>query len=133
MEAAWRHTDTLIFQSRYQEILLLVQDDPLEDLMRVSGAPCTDTGCVSMGGRNMLLLRSLVRRLATHVGARFREEHLFLSYLGGRKCPVIAYGSLVLQSWRGIQMVGPRPGKSTLGWASFLGMILLQLLAPFGS
>lgn len=35
MEAAWRHTDTLIFQSRYQEILLLVQDDPLEDLMRV--------------------------------------------------------------------------------------------------
>lgn len=36
MEAAWRHTDTLIFQSRYQEILLLVQDDPLEDLMRVS-------------------------------------------------------------------------------------------------
>ena len=36
MEAAWRHTDTLIFQSRYQEILLLVQDDPLEDMMRVS-------------------------------------------------------------------------------------------------
>eukprot|EP00903_Cladosiphon_okamuranus_P009127 g8720.t1 len=35
MEAAWRHTDTLIFQSRYQEILLLVQDDPLEDLMRL--------------------------------------------------------------------------------------------------
>ena len=35
MEAAWRHTDTLIFQSRYQEILLLVQDDPLEDMMRV--------------------------------------------------------------------------------------------------
>lgn len=35
MEAAWRHTDTLIFQSRYQEILMLVQDDPLEDLMRV--------------------------------------------------------------------------------------------------
>ncbi|CAM9635112.1 unnamed protein product [Ectocarpus fasciculatus] len=35
MEAGWRHTDTLIFQSRYQEILLLVQDDPLEDIMRV--------------------------------------------------------------------------------------------------
>lgn len=38
MEAAWRHTDTLIFQSRYQEILQLVQDDPLEDLMKV-GVP----------------------------------------------------------------------------------------------
>ncbi|CAM9488239.1 unnamed protein product [Ectocarpus fasciculatus] len=35
MEAGWRHTDTLIFQSRYQEILLLVQDDPLEDIMRL--------------------------------------------------------------------------------------------------
>lgn len=44
MEAAWRHTDTLIFQSRYQEILLLVQDDPLEDLMRVSVRYTGDTG-----------------------------------------------------------------------------------------
>lgn len=52
MEAAWRHTDTLIFQSRYQEILLLVQDDPLEDLMRVSEVP--------EGGRgNSLVARRL--------------------------------------------------------------------------
>ena len=35
MEAFWRHTDSLIFQSRYQEILLLVQDDPLEDILKV--------------------------------------------------------------------------------------------------
>ncbi|CAM9715721.1 unnamed protein product [Ascophyllum nodosum] len=35
MEAAWRHTDSLIFQSRYQEILLLVQDDPLEDILKM--------------------------------------------------------------------------------------------------
>lgn len=55
MEAAWRHTDTLIFQSRYQEILLLVQDDPLEDLMRVS------TGMV-VGGRWVCVLVTRGRR-----------------------------------------------------------------------
>lgn len=49
MEAAWRHTDTLIFQSRYQEILLLVQDDPLEDLMRVSMQGGVG-GCGDKGG-----------------------------------------------------------------------------------
>lgn len=63
MEAAWRHTDTLIFQSRYQEILLLVQDDPLEDLMRVSGV-ARYTGYSRRGegrGYNTPLLHAFLR------------------------------------------------------------------------
>ncbi|CAN0136420.1 unnamed protein product, partial [Phaeothamnion confervicola] len=35
LEAVWRHTDELIFRSRYQEILALVQDDPITDLMQM--------------------------------------------------------------------------------------------------
>ncbi|CAM9665966.1 unnamed protein product [Chrysoparadoxa australica] len=35
LRAIWRHTDQLIGQSRYQEMLTLVQSDPIEEVMRV--------------------------------------------------------------------------------------------------
>ncbi|KAG5182549.1 hypothetical protein JKP88DRAFT_199228 [Tribonema minus] len=35
LKAVWRHTDQLIFNSRYQEILALVQGDSIEELMRM--------------------------------------------------------------------------------------------------
>ena len=87
MEAAWRHTDTLIFQSRYQEILLLVQDDPLEDLMRVSEVP--------EGGRGNSLCAPFVcvsLQTSLLVARHFDEEErlCLLSSVGEAKCPVIS-------------------------------------------
>lgn len=76
LEAAWRHTDTLIYQSRYQEILQLVQDDPLEDLMTV---------------RTESLLRAQCRRVDTKGAfAAFRD---FLAIFSGECASVVAAGN----------------------------------------